>query len=261
MYSTRTHHFFAAFALLAAAAVPAAAGPDRVPAAAGTNQVRFADITGTTGVNISFANGTTTFTQNNVAAGDYHLSVNGGPLTSAFCTDVWDEVAVPETWTATAHQTSAADGLASASSYYQVAPSNISAIDYIGQNYSAASSPQQAAAQLAIWDLVQGGGVTMTGSNYAWSNKFSETGVNAADVYGIEQAALGAKGPQGSLWLQAVSGSQSAGGRPQDFVTAGSAPAPAAVPEPSSLSAFGVLSLGLAVLLVRARKRLAAPNA
>lgn len=261
MYSPRTLCSFAALALLAVS-VPAGA--------TGTKQVHFSDITGTTGVNITYSNGTTTFTQNNVAAGDYHMSVDGGPLTTGFCTDLWDEVSVPETWSATAHQTSAADGLLSASSYYKVAPTNINAIDFIGQNYSSASSAQQAAAQLAIWDLVQGGGVTFTDSGYAWSNKFSETGVNTADVYGIEQAALGAKGASGSVWLQAVSGSQSKGGRPQDFVTAGRSdgspapvptPVPAPVPEPSSLTAFAVLSLGLAGLLFRARKRRPAPNA
>ncbi len=252
MYTFRT---YCCFALLAAAAVPAAADP-------AAKQVRFADINGTTGVSITYSNGATTFTENNVAAGEYHLSVDGGPLASGFCTDLWDTVTVPETWNATAHQTSAADGLRSASSYYQVAPQNIFAVDYIGQNYSDATPAQQAAAQLAVWDLVQGGGVTLTNSGYAWSNKFSATGVNAADVYGIEQAALGANGPSGSVWLQAVTGSQSAGGRPQDFVTAGRGPkAPAAVPEPSSLTAFAVLSLGLAALLVRGRKRRAASDA
>ena len=259
MYSPRTYLSFAAFALLAAS-LPAAAVP-----AIGTKQVHFSNTTGTTGVSITYSNGTTTFTENNVAAGDYHLSVNGRPLTTGFCTDLWDEVSVPETWAATAHQTSAADGLASASSYYQVAPSNINAIDFIGQNYSGASDAQQAAAQLAIWDLVQGGGVTFTDSGYAWTGKFSASGVNTADVYGIEQAALGAKGPSGSLWLQAVSGSQSKGGRPQDFVTAGSSVGshgePAPVPEPSSLAAFGVMSLGLAGLLLRSRKRRATSNA
>lgn len=259
MYSPRTFYSLAALALLAAA-VPAAAVP-----AAGTKQIRFADVTGTTGVNITYSDGTTTFTENNVAAGDYHLSVNGGPLITGFCTDVWDEVFVPETWSATAHQTSAADGLASASSYYQVAPSHIAAIDFIGQNYSSASSAQQAAAQLAIWDLVQGGGVTMTDSNYAWTDKFSATGVKTADVYNIEQDALGAEGASGSLWLKAVSGSQSQGGRPQDFVTAGtrtiSDEFPAPVPEPSSLAAFGVMSLGLVGLLLRSRKRCATPSA
>ena len=260
MYPPRTLYSLAALALLAAA-VPAVA----VPTAAGTKQIRFADVTGTTRVNITYSNGTTTFTENHVAAGDYHLSVNGGPLITGFCTDVWDEVYVPETWSVTAHQTSAADGLASASSYYQVAPSHIAAIDFIGQNYSSASSAQQAAAQLAIWDLVQGGRVTMTGSNYAWTGKFSATGVKTADVYNIEQAALGAEGSSGSLWLKAVSGSQSRGGRPQDFVTAGihtsSDGFPAPVPEPSSLAAFGVMSLGLAGLLLRSRKRCATPSA
>lgn len=256
MNSSRTYCSLISLALLAVS-VPAGA--------AGTKQVHFSNITGTTGVSITYSNGTTTFTEKNVAAGNYHMSIDGGSLTTGFCTDLWDKVSVPETWAATIHQTSAADGLASASSYYQVAPSNITAIDFIGQNYASASSAQQAAAQLAIWDLVQGGGVTMTDFGYAWTGKFSATGVNAVDVYGIEQAALGAKGPSGSLWLQAVSGSQSKGGRPQDFVTSsrhtGSEGGPAPVPEPSSLAAFGVMSLGLAGLLLRSRKRRAAPNA
>ena len=251
MYSTRTYCSLAALALLASS-LPAAAKPVMDSAA---KQVRFADIHGTTAVNITYSNGTTTFTENNVAAGDYHLSIDGGPLQTGFCTDLWDEVSVPETWTATAHQTSAADGLTSAASYYKVAPSNIFAIDYIGQNYSGASNAQQAAAQLAIWDLVQGGGITFTDEGYGWSDKFSATGVSTADVFSIEQAARGAEGPSGSLWLQANDGSQSRGGRPQDFVTGGGPKSLQAVPEPSSLAAFGVLSLGLAAVLLRARKR------
>lgn len=235
-----------------------------LPAAGGTNGVQFLDVNGTTSVNITFFNGFTNISYNNVAAGDYHMSVNGGPATTAFCTDLFDEVFIPETWTATVHQTSASDGLASASSYYNVAPSNINAIDYIGQNYTTASSSQQAAAQLAIWDLVLGGQVTKSGPSYGWSSKFSESGVQASDVYTIEQVALGTKGAQGSVWLQAVTGSQIPHSypRPQDFVTAGSpkSPGPSA-PEPSSVAAFGFLGLGLAGLLLRARKRSAVPEA
>ena len=229
--------------------------------AGGTDHVQFLDVNGTTAVNLAFSNGKTILTYTNVAAGDYHLSINGGPATTAFCTDLWDEVYIPETWSATEHATSAAAGLAAAAAYYEVAPSNISAVDYIGQHYTNASSSQQAAAQLAIWDLIVGGQVSKSGSGYLWSDKFTETGVQAADVFAVEQAGLSARGAQGSRWLQAVSGSQTAGrSRPQDFVTAG-VPPPAVAPEPSSVAAFGFLGLGLAGLLVRARRRTAAPPA
>ena len=227
--------------------------------AGGTDHVQFLDVNGTTAVNLAFSNGKTILTYTNVAAGDYHLSINGGPATTAFCTDLWDEVYIPETWSATEHATSAAAGLAAAAAYYEVAPSNISAVDYIGQHYTNASSSQQAAAQLAIWDLIVGGQVSKSGSGYLWSDKFTETGVQAADVFAVEQAGLSARGAQGSRWLQAVSGSQTAGrSRPQDFVTAG-VPPPAVAPEPSSVAAFGFLGLGLAALLIRARRRMASP--
>ena len=236
------------------------AAPAALPAAhaAGTDQIRFLDVNGTTGVHMSVFNGLTTVSYADVAAGDYHLSLNGGAATTAFCTDLWDEVYVPETWTATEHQTSAADGLLSAASYYSVAPANINAVDYIGQHYTHASSAQQAAAQLAIWDLVVGGQVSKSGAGYTWSSKFSETGVQASDIYTIEQAALAARGPQGSLWLKVVNGSQTPGisERPQDFVTAAALPeSPTAAPEPSPTVLFGFLGLGLGGLLLRAHRR------
>lgn len=253
MQAVLSHRLFLPLLLLFVSATLPAAG------AGGADQVQFLDVNGTTAVNLAFFNGKTILTYTNVAAGDYHLSINGGPATTAFCTDLWDEVSIPETWDATEHATSAADGLAAAAAYYEVAPSNISAIDYIGQHYTNASSSQQAAAQLAIWDLVVGGQVSKSGTGYLWSDRFTETGVQAADVYTVEQAGLNARGAQGSRWLQAVSGSQTAGlARPQDFVTAG-VPPPAVAPEPSSVAAFGFLGLGLAGLLIRARRRMAAP--
>ena len=249
--------------ILLTAVLPAAGAGGTGPS--GGKAVQFLDVNGATAVNLTFFNGVTTLTYANVAAGDYHLSVNGGPATAAFCTDLWDEVFAPEAWAATEHPTSAPEGLAAAAAYYQVAPFNINAIDYIGQHYTAASSSEQAAAQLAVWDLVVGGRVSKSGSGYAWSDKFTETGIPVADVFAVEQAGLSARGAQGSRWLQAVSGSQTPGySRPQDFVTSNlvttdGTPSPAVAPEPSSVAAFGFLGLGLAALLIRARRRMASP--
>lgn len=237
-------------------------GAGLAPAAHADDTLTLLNVNGSTSVDLTFINGSGgTDTFDNVAAGEYNISLNGGASQSAFCTDLWNEDYLGESWDVDSYQTSAPDGLASAAAFYPVAPENINAIDYIGENYAGANSATQAAAQIAIWDLVVGGTLTLTAPNtYAWSSQFSETGVSDSSVYTIEEAALAASGPQGSQWLEVVDGTQnpSTDGRPQDFVisTPAEVPQVPAVPEPSSLLPFAFAALGLGALMLRARRRM-----
>jgi hypothetical protein len=222
---------------------------------------------GTQAYDISYYDGTAIETED-AYTGEYELTVNGGPVKDVFCTDLFDNVFIPETWKADQGQTSSTiNGLPTAAKIaggtYPIGPLNVNAIDYIAQQYAKVTVPAatNVAAQLAVWDLVIGGQVVDTKGVYSWGGDTIASGVDEGDtvfsanasqsvlaqVYSIEQTALLAKGPQGSQWLDSINGSESDPGyRPQDFAFA--------TPEPATIAAFAILAFSVGGLLLRRRR-------
>jgi hypothetical protein len=243
-------------------ALLAAAHPSPAAKGLATSPITFLNASGSTNVTVTYFNGDR-FVSEATAAGSYWISDNGATY-NAFCTDPFDSIYNGESWSVTKAPTSSALGLSSAT--YPYGPYNISAIDYIGQYYTTGGS--QAAAQIAVWDLVLGGHVSYDSAagNYFYdAGKFTALGVSAKDVYEVEQKALQSKGSSGSVFLKQVNGSQpSQFGRPQDLVTHGefsNAGKIAAVPEPSAPQMALCLALGMGIVWGIGRRKKPAPPA
>ena len=244
----------AAFALALLAAAHAA--PASIGLAA--DKITFLDASGSQNVTVTYFNGNN-FVTEATAAGSYWISDNGAQY-NAFCTDPFDSIYNGESWSVTKALTSSTLGLSSAT--YPYGPYNISAIDFIGQNYTTSGS--QPAAQVAVWDLVLGGHVSYDSRSNTYTydtGKFAASGVSAKDVYNVEQEALKSKGSSGSVFLRQVNGSQpSYYGRPQDLVTHGATSnAIAAVPEPSAPQMALCLAIGLGAVWGFGRRRKPSP--
>ncbi len=222
--------------------------------AAQANPIKFLNASGSVNVTVSYYNGTGIVSEN-TSAGQYNISLDGGATSfGAYCTDLQDNIHDGETWTSTTTQTqNPVNGLGTL--VYAGGVHNVGAIDYIAQNFLA--PPSQPAAQLAIWDLVNGGHVTKTGSAYAFdATKFSESGyVDLKSIYDIEAAALTSQ-TAGTNWhsvFERAPGAPGASGRPQDLVYNNPHPN-SPIPEPAFYQ-MGVLLSGGGLMALRLRRK------
>ena len=221
------------------------------------DDITFENADGSTNVSVTYFNGNdvhghATYKTEATAAGYYHCLVNN-IAQAAFCTDLNDNIYNGESWTADRTTPGAANGFAAVT--YPGGVSNINAIDYIAQYYT--PPPAAAAAQLAIWDLVEGGKVSKNGSSYTWGSQFSSDYSDIASVYAIEQAALKAKGPSNAIFERVTDWDKTRYGRPQDFVFADpSSPANSntSIPEPVFFQMSALLVGGVFALRRRASR-------
>jgi hypothetical protein len=223
-----------------------------------SEHVTFVDASGSSGVTVTYFNGTSIVSEA-TSAGQYNFTDGVGNVFNAFCTDPFDSIYNGESWDVTRVLTTSPEGFSSIT--YPVGPNNISALDYIGQHYSANGS--QPAAQVAVWDLVVGGHVSYdAGTNtYTYdASKFSaDAGVSIKDVYEIEQLALKSHTSQKSYLLKQIDGTHPSNyGRPQDLLTYnpifGHSVVPP-VPEPSAPQMAFCLALAFGVVQFFTRRR------
>jgi hypothetical protein len=276
--------------VLAAAAILALIAGTGGPARA--DYLKLLDASDSSIVTITYNNGGGSSTEE-VYAGYYNMelvtdasgntAVAGKQPFGAFCTDLWDNINVGETWQATPTTTSAGLGTLGAPAVggYPVAlsPKTIAEIDYLAQNYP--PPPDQAAAQIAIWDLVENGtSHNLYANGGAWGSNFSavfdSNPSNGQDSPGWTSTAdmIGAVSTLEGYAAQAVgSGSPSFGSdmeiptlgtvggndnRAQDLVFSTgkgtNGPLVSTVPEPAYVQCATITSLSAFSLLWRKRR-------
>ncbi len=181
--------------------------------------------------------------------------LNGKTKVKGFSTDIADSLVDGESWNAPVTDIGNSRNEL-ASTWYEKKmkqnEENINAIDYITSNYL--NSPENSAAQVAIWDLSLNGEVIKNRYGYHWSNMFAEYGVNMISVYKIEQSGLGNDTKSwGSLF--ADSGKLSCD-RPQDIAFAPNAiiSGPPPVPEASSVFSMTGLLVAGGISIFKRRK-------